>query len=696
MLTFTREAAANMKSRLKDRFYNYFLLTGTKRYLDLSCDVERTAISTIHSFAQDVMSEVPLRLGLGSDFVTASGVYDRRKFMQRCLNEAVSKRLGSSILPKMLSKVQMREMINTLCGLAEQIYNQGFDVLKLDFADLGPFSPDRELNELAILLLRDVMQAGEYNYYQSLIKKNLYHLNRYILGLRECIEDDSFNQSTFPIKYLFIDEFQDVDDGQIDVFRTMWKKLGFHFFIVGDIKQSIYRFRGATLDAFSKMSRSTGDWLTYSLRKNYRSDARLLRAFDPIFAKMGSLSLLPYTCDDVIEGVKEGQNADYKPFVSFQTQLESDHGDKNVKKEHEDLFLKNMIMDAQKRAKEIESSERFGSLSKAERTIAFICPKNKEVSDIAKLAKQIGINIETERSIRLYALPPAIDLCKLTAVLSRPHDPVYLFDFLTSNFMSCSFNASALYGKTEQEKEQILVRALDYSLSIRMNCHWADIIRRSQNEPILKLIRDIYLYCKPWVAMKSETAMAEYQMNFDLLFEDFTGDDFNDRLTLERLYDMVSVRVKAGSDRAGRNIDSSNEKKVGIVGLTIHKAKGLEFDSVYLPVVDFRIGGDFHQVEAANGKLCLNFSLDKKASWSFSNMDDEEKTGIESKKETNRLIYVALTRAINHVVVNTGRYSPNSPEEWAEFFVSHEAQGDKTKKGDDTVENGGGTTSEDR
>ena len=69
-------------------------------------------------------------------------------------------------------------------------------------------------------------------------------------------------------KYLFIDEFQDTDDVQIDSFLKLQEWVsGLNLFVVGDIKQSIYRFRGATDSAFERVKKEDSDWDEYSLQE---------------------------------------------------------------------------------------------------------------------------------------------------------------------------------------------------------------------------------------------------------------------------------------------------------------------------------------------------------------------------------------------------------------------------------------------
>lgn len=145
----------------------------------------------------------------------------------------------------------------------------------------------------------------EKEYSKLLIDNNAVALSEYMIHLSKCIDNEAFNTNLYEFKYVFIDEFQDTDDAQIASFIAMQKKLGFNFFIVGDLKQSIYRFRGATMTAFEKMGCDNDNWLSFTLNINYRSDKRLLSRFDKAFFYMNSINLLKYERDvDELRGVK--------------------------------------------------------------------------------------------------------------------------------------------------------------------------------------------------------------------------------------------------------------------------------------------------------------------------------------------------------------------------------------------------------
>lgn len=91
------------------------------------------------------------------------------------------------------------------------------------------------------------------------------------------------------------------DDVQIELFKSIQKKIGKQctFFIVGDLKQSIYRFRGATISAFDLMKKGTlNGWKEYILNKNYRTDQKLLNKLNIVFSNLDDQNLLKYDDKD--------------------------------------------------------------------------------------------------------------------------------------------------------------------------------------------------------------------------------------------------------------------------------------------------------------------------------------------------------------------------------------------------------------
>jgi len=93
-----------------------------------------------------------------------------------------------------------------------------------------------------------------------------------------------------------IDEYQDTDQVQYDIFRAAFDAPGSALFLIGDPKQSIYRFRGADVFSFIRAKRDAGgDDAAFTLLANRRSDPALIRAVNAIFSRVAN----PFVIDGI-------------------------------------------------------------------------------------------------------------------------------------------------------------------------------------------------------------------------------------------------------------------------------------------------------------------------------------------------------------------------------------------------------------
>ena len=83
----------------------------------------------------------------------------------------------------------------------------------------------------------------------------------------------------FPLRHIFVDESQDTSQTQVSLLRKLAERTGARLFWVGDVKQSIYRFRGAEVDVFEGIADSNAAPLTV----NRRSRPALIRSLNRLF-----------------------------------------------------------------------------------------------------------------------------------------------------------------------------------------------------------------------------------------------------------------------------------------------------------------------------------------------------------------------------------------------------------------------------
>ena len=85
-----------------------------------------------------------------------------------------------------------------------------------------------------------------------------------------------------------IDEFQDTDPLQYEIFRQIFIEQGCPLFLVGDPKQAIYSFRGADIYAYLQAAQDADRH--YTLAVNYRSHAKLINGIGALFRCKTALS----------------------------------------------------------------------------------------------------------------------------------------------------------------------------------------------------------------------------------------------------------------------------------------------------------------------------------------------------------------------------------------------------------------------
>lgn len=359
MITFTNDAAENMNRRLKRLFMNYFVLTSNAKYIHLIEDMSQIQISTIHKFAISLLKKNCMGLGLGYDCQISSETYNRKQLYHSYLNTYLIEKTDEN--PNFVHQltVPSYQLEESLIDFCDQLYNRSIDVKKLSVNELG-----NSINAMPYFneLIENVVIKAEKEYAKFIKESNLLSLRECMIQINDLVTRGKLMEQGHRYKYVFVDEFQDTDDLQIETILGLQKIFGeqCRLFIVGDLKQSIYRFRGATLSAFEKVKCKEDEWIDYSLNRNYRTDKRLLDKFDSVFSEMGEQQFLPYDAKDHLSSriVKEYED----DFLICTVLIHS----KNKEGFYDDLFKEIKVQ-----TDEIEKLSKTKKLSNEEKTVQF-------------------------------------------------------------------------------------------------------------------------------------------------------------------------------------------------------------------------------------------------------------------------------------------------------------------------------------
>ncbi len=168
----------------------------------------------------------------------------------------------------------------------------------------GPY-PEilQKLNEKIIPLLAEIsdpeqIQNRLFTLFSQFLehvarKEDLFFYDDLLEMMQQCVHDPLFAEKVrSKYKAVLIDEFQDTDSMQWEIFSTLF--FGHvPLYLVGDPKQSIYRFRGADLYTYMKAKSSMQEESKVTLTRNFRSDGNLVAALNALFGKAERLITLP-------------------------------------------------------------------------------------------------------------------------------------------------------------------------------------------------------------------------------------------------------------------------------------------------------------------------------------------------------------------------------------------------------------------
>lgn len=642
MVTFTNDVADNMKKRLKDLFISYFILTNNPKYLKYIEDIDFMRISTIHKFAREIIKEISMQIGLGNDFAITSGDYVKGQIYEKYLNAFIAKKESSN--PNFINEIKLPlyQFKRMLIEFSNQLYNKSIDIKKINEQELGK---PPELMPFFNEIIVDVIIAAELEYKQKNQGSNKIDLRETMILLNDIVNNNSKAKIHLNYKYIFVDEFQDTDDAQIDSFLRIQQLIGddCNLFVVGDLKQSIYRFRGATVSAFLRLKATTDRWEEHTINKNYRTDAKLLEIMDALFQRMGDRGWLPYTYES--DHLESSLNCGLEKDQLFR--CISYYSRKNSQLQ---VLLKLMKQEKEK----IIKLEETRGLSKEEKTIAILVRENWQIDNIIKGCKELDENIEIEIKVGgdLYQLESTIDFCKLLMALTNPDDPAYLVNFIESNYVDLLLNYQGLQNCSKEQQVEIITSALDSFFIIHMDKTWLELIAYVQANPVLVVLKKIYETLQPWQRYSEDLEKQRfYKSNYELLIEKIIKAYSVDYLTLTVIANSVQINILTKQKEMARD---TNTDATGIRYLctTVHKAKGLEYGTVILPYTGLAID-DLNKantdVNYSDSKLSYLIKVDGNKKDHNSNYDVQEEISHRVYEEA-RVLYVALTRAIRNCI----------------------------------------------
>lgn len=439
------------------------------------------------------------------------------------------------------------------------------------------------------------------------------------------------------LKMIMIDEYQDTSVLQ-EAFINLIENN--NVYMVGDVKQSIYRFRNARCDIFiDKYDRYKfkGEGLAIDLNKNFRSRREVLDDINYIFKNLMTPSFggASYIDDHLIEC----GNSDFEELGKLDVSSHSDfiiHNAKNVDSvEVEASIIARDIIDKINNHYQVLDDKTLRDVKFSD--FCILMDRGTEFEDYYKVfsSYQIPLFIDNDENIK------NTQIVKLLANILKIVKAIFNHEYYQKEFKKAfvSVARSFLYNYTDEEiykivtnntyKETKLFKTIKESLYNNSSLPLAEKIEN------LVLDLNIYNRCiKSGNIIKNEKYLDLFINLFkEMTHLDYTLDDF--LLYLENI-DTYNLKITLSS--TGSNIDS-------VKLMNIHKSKGLEFKIVYFTGLYKGINlMEYKNDFGVSNKYGLIF---KPSDENKENILKELNKDLETNEqisESIRLFYVALTR----------------------------------------------------
>ncbi len=524
------------------------------------------------------------------------------------------------------------------------------------------------------------------------------------LGFREKFEE------------VLVDEYQDSNSVQETIINMVSRKNTDdpNVFMVGDIKQSIYRFRQAKpelfLDKYINYSEKEGDKnRKILLYKNFRSRIEVINAVNYIFKQLMSETVGELQYDD-----KEALNlgADYKILEEQGSKAGGDielHiinlSGKDIEKEDEDLsenFEEEENLDEEELDK-IQIEARFVAKSIKE----IINPSSGEVfkvydrglgdyrpvkyKDIVILMRTTanwapvfmeelsgeGIPVYADAGTGYFQTVEIRTMMALLQVIDNPLQDIPLLSVLRSPIFS--FTPEELIDLRIYDREKYFYESLKeiaqcdtdsiasqedykYEKNLKEKCRYVihSIERWRKNSlhmPIDEFIWYLYTDTSYYGYVRAMPNGMQRQANLRILFQrakQYEETSFKGLFNFINFINFINKLRKNSGDMGSAKILGENEDVVRI--MSIHKSKGLEFPVVILA----GCGKNFNLMDLNKPILFheqLGFGpdyVDYKKRITYATLAKQalkKKFKIESLSEEMRILYVALTRAKEKLII---------------------------------------------
>lgn len=386
--------------------------------------------------------------------------------------------------------------------------------------------------------------------------------------------------------YVLVDEHQDSSRVQNEFMRAVWgNEEAPELFVVGDDRQLIYGFAGASIEYFAGFQKTWPSARLITLVDNYRSTQIILDASHALLQSVMTPEQL------------RSQSKEYHPI-------------KIVEAETEENEIRACAQDI--REKKLEPNN-----------CAILLPKNVQVRRALEILHRQGLPVTALENLNLFDQPKAREFIRVLKIVGHPKDSVSLARSLFDSLSGISPIEAHKYIAGQRMRDFSLESALKSNPTLfrgrleewlRKLATWQD----SKDAELILIIKNIGLE----LLKNDKELVTGKEILTTVLTLAQKEKEKNEALTLGQFTDFLERLLSYGE-----HVPVIREGGDGVRVLTLHSSKGLEFDYVWIAHMDER-----------------NLAGEKRGAFTLPEAIEERISESDANK-IKRKLYVAITRA---------------------------------------------------
>jgi len=595
---------------------------------DAIARMDEMPVFTIHGFCKKMLSE----------FAYETGNFEEREIVSDLSD--IKARIIADFWRKRVKNLDMAVELkpDDLLGVIDKVLN--YPEAEYEGDDLEQSLAETDMKKMKYAIAYELAKTVRKKLKEEKDRLKVMSYSDMIEDCYTAIKNDKRKilQNAVKNRYeaILVDEFQDTDGLQFKIFDYLFSGSGKPFFMIGDPKQAIFRFRGGDIFAYGHSKTSAGK-NCFFMTVNYRSEDIVLKALNSFFesdsfvSKMGDgIGYTSVACGKKdIEPIREKDDK-YKSFVIWK-------GD-------DELKIQPVIIAEIKR---------------------LLSSGNFKPKDIAILLKSNNACLNWKAALSNERIPAIVRGASVFASES-------------ATFLRILLNAICYNNNIKYIRALLLHEFCGFApkeIDENVFRKWTDIIhevkgkweRHGLMNAIDFFMNELNLWASIAEEINGERNITNIRQIMELLNEE--------EIKLGRVPEKINNRFAALCKEIGDN-DEMEEKletdEDALKIMTIHKSKGLEFNIVFVPDI-------WKRRKNRNFPEPFVYHKDQRkvaVAYKAADVGASDAGKKEENEETARLLYVALTRVKHRLYVaylppvkkKDGTFNGNKTSPVREFF----------------------------